>query len=51
MKSILKDTNNAARLLQITADTLLLLDAEGVCQDIRVNLIDLWFLKEEHLLG
>ena len=51
MKSTLKDTNNAARLLQITADTLLLLDAEGVCQDIRVNLIDLWFLKEEHLLG
>ncbi len=51
MNSILKDKNNASRLLQLTADTLLLLDAEGVCQDIQVNLVDLWFLKEELLLG
>ena len=51
MKSILKDTNNSEKLLNMVSDTLILMDKDGVCVDIAVHNVDLWFLKEEKLLG
>lgn len=51
MKNILKDTNNSEKLLNMTSDTLILMDKDGVCVDIAINNVDLWFLKEEKLLG
>ena len=51
MKSILKDTNNSEKLLNMTSDTLILMDKDGVCVDIAIHNVDLWFLKEEKLLG
>ena len=51
MNDLLHHKDNAAELLKLTADTLLLIDAEGICQDISVNFIDLWFMKEKELLG
>ena len=51
MKSILKDTNNSEKLLNMVSDTLILMDKDGVCVDIAVHNVDLWFMKEEKLLG
>ena len=51
MKNILKDTNNSEKLLNMTSDTLILMDKDGVCVDIAIHNVDLWFLKEEKLLG
>ena len=51
MKSILKDTNNSEKLLNMTSDTLILMDRDGVCVDIAIHNVELWFLKEEKLLG
>lgn len=51
MKNILKNAGNAERLLKLTSDTLILLDKDGVCVDIAVYNVDLWFMKEERLLG
>lgn len=51
MNSILKDTNNAEKLLNMVSDTLILMDKEGICVDIAVHNVDLWFLKEDKLLG
>ena len=31
MKSILKDTSNSEKLLNMTSDTLILMDKDGVC--------------------
>ena len=47
MKSILKDTNNSEKLLNMTSDTLILMDRDGVCVDIAIHNVELWFLKEE----
>ena len=51
MESILKKTENAERLLKLTSDTMILLDKNGVCVDIAIYNVDLWFLTEEKLLG
>lgn len=46
----LHNPQNAARILQITADTMILVSREGICLDIDTH-SDLWFLQEETLLG
>lgn len=51
MKSILKDTSNSEKLLNMTSDTLILMDKDGVCVDIALHNVDLWFLNEEKLFG
>lgn len=51
MESILKKTENAERLLKLTSDTMILLDKNGVCVDIAIYNVNLWFLTEEKLLG
>lgn len=50
MGRILHDANNAQRILKLTADTMLLVDRQGVCVDIDTH-YDLWFLQEDILLG
>ena len=45
-----QDKHNAPRLLQLIADTLILIDQKGICQDIYIN-SNLWFIKEEFLLN
>lgn len=50
MNRILHDASNAQKILQLTADTMLLIDREGICVDIDTH-SDLWFLQEERLLG
>lgn len=50
MNRTLHNANNAQRILSLTADTILLIDKEGVCIDIDIH-SDLWFLKEKFLLG
>lgn len=50
MNRPLHNTNNAQRILQLTADTMLLIDKNGICIDIDTH-SDLWFLEEERLLG
>ena len=51
MKNILKQAENAERLLKLTSDTMLLLNRDGICMDIAVYNVNLWFMKEEKLLG
>lgn len=51
MKNILRNPDNAERLLKLTSDTLILLDKDGICVDIAVYNVDFWFMKEEVLLG
>lgn len=51
MKNILKNAENAEKLLKLTSDTMILLDKDGICVDIAVYNVDLWFLKEEKLQG
>lgn len=51
MKNILKNAENAEKLLKLTSDTMILLDKDGTCVDIAVHNVDLWFLKEDKLLG
>lgn len=51
MENILKNAMNAERLLTLTSDTMILLNKEGICVDIAVYNVDLWFLKEDKLLG
>ena len=51
MKNILKQAENAERLLKLTSDTMLLLNRDGICMDIAVHNVNLWFMKEEKLLG
>lgn len=46
----LHNPQNAARILKITADTLLLVEQDGTCADIDTH-SNLWFLQEERLLG
>lgn len=46
MKNILKNAENAEKLLELTSDTMILLDRNGICVDIAVHNADLWFLKE-----
>ena len=51
MKNILKNAENAEKLLKLTSDTMILLDKNGICVDIAVYNVDLWFLKEDRLQG
>lgn len=37
MKSILKDTNNSEKLLNMVSDTLILMDKDGICVDMAVH--------------
>lgn len=48
MDRILHDVNNAHKILQLTADTLILVDKNGTCLDIDPH-SDLWFLQEDRL--
>ena len=50
MDRTLHDANNAQRILKLTADTMLLVDRNGVCVDI-APYCDTWFLQEDILLG
>lgn len=50
MDRTLHNANNAQRILELTADTMLLIDRNGICVDIDSH-CDLWFLQEEVLLG
>ena len=50
MNRTLHDASNAQRILKLTADTMLLIDRDGVCMDIDTH-SELWFLQEEKLLG
>ena len=51
MDRALHDANNAQRILKLTADTMLLVDRDGVCVDITSYRNTTWFLQEEILLG
>ena len=35
----------------MVSDTLILMDKDGVCVDMAVHNVDLWFMNEERLLG
>ena len=50
MDRTLHDAQNAKKILQITADTMILVDQDGTCVDIDTH-SSLWFLQEEKLLG
>lgn len=50
MNRTLHTAGNAQRILQITADTMLLIDRKGICVDIDTH-SNLWFLQEDILLG
>ena len=50
MKRILHDASYSQEILQLTADTLILVDAEGVCRDVSIH-TDLCFMQEKYLLG
>lgn len=50
MKRTLHDINYTERILQITSDTLILVDKCGTCVDIDTH-SELWFLQEDKLLG
>ena len=49
MDRILHDVDNAHKILQLTSDTLILVDKNGTCLDIDPH-SDLWFLQEDRLL-
>lgn len=50
MDRILRDASYSQEILQLTADTLILVDAEGVCRDVSIH-SDLCFMQEKYLLG
>lgn len=50
MERILHDTSYATQILQMTADTMILVDQDGKCMDIDPH-SSLWFLQEDNLLG
>ncbi len=50
MERILSNTQHANKILQLTADTMLLVSHEGICIDVNPH-SDLWFLQEDFLLG
>ena len=50
MDRILHDVDNAHKILQLTSDTLILVDKNCTCLDIDPH-SDLWFLQEDRLLG
>lgn len=50
MKRVLHNESYSDRILKMTADTMLLIDSNGVCVDIVVNTVKHWFLSDE-LIG
>ena len=50
MNRIFSNPLNAKRILQLTADTLILIQRDGICIDIDAH-SDFWFLQENFLLG
>ncbi|WP_349843407.1 hybrid sensor histidine kinase/response regulator [Bacteroides fragilis] len=50
MDRILHNVDNAHKILQLTSDTLILVDKNGTCLDIDPH-SDLWFLQGDRLLG
>lgn len=50
MDRILHDASYSQEILQLTADTLILVDAEGVCRDVSIH-SNLCFIQEKYLLG
>ncbi|MEG1562920.1 MAG: ATP-binding protein [Bacteroides sp.] len=50
MNRILHDATYSERILQIIADTLILVRQDGLCVDIDTH-SNQWFLQEDHLLG
>lgn len=50
MDRTLHDAQNAQKILQITADTMILVAKDGTCVDIDTH-TSLWFLQEDKLLG
>lgn len=50
MDRILHNVDNAHKILQLTSDTLILVDKNGTCLDIDPH-SDLWFLQEDRPLG
>ena len=50
MERLLHGANHAEKILQITSDTLILIDKDGICVDISIH-SNLWFLQEDKLLG
>ena len=48
MNRTLHEADNAQRILKLTADTMLLVDRNGICIDIDIH-SNLWFLQEERL--
>ena len=50
MDRILHDVDNAHKILQLTSDTLILVDKNGTSLDSDPH-SDLWFLQEDRLLG
>lgn len=38
-------------MLKLTSDTMIILDKNGICIDIAIYNVDLWFMKEDKLLG
>ena len=49
MNRTLHEADNAQRILKLTADTMLLVDRNGICIDIDIH-SNLWFYKKR-LLG
>ncbi len=50
MNRIFTDTKHMQSILELTADTMLLVSKEGLCIDISTH-SDLWFLQEDYLFG
>lgn len=51
MKNLLNDPQHATKLLALAADSLFLIDKEGICQDIQLNVQPPAFITSESLLG
>lgn len=50
MKNILKKVEDVEKLSNLMSDTMTLLDRSGVCVDIVVHDVNLWFLTGDQLL-
>ena len=51
MKNLFNDPQHATKLLSMAADSLFLIDKEGICQDIQLNVQPPAFINSESLLG
>ena len=51
MTRILHDPQNSDKILQMTADTMFLVDYEGICVDLVVHANRGFFRKRKNLIG